>query len=112
MGRASDAVIPAANLEGVAKVNQKGCFLESEDFPRKTKEFVPPALEEDAASAPDAPTDDPSARPRAVRQARRQPTIRLASVSVMSKADQRRLELLLDALVERRVARHLQQGEP
>jgi hypothetical protein len=30
----------------------------------------------------------------------------------MSEADQRRLELLLDALVERRVARHLQQGEP
>ena len=77
----------------------------------KIKEFTPPSSEEDTASAPDAPTDDPSARPRAARQAPAQPTVRLASVSVMSEADQRRLELLLDALVERRVARHLQQGE-
>ena len=78
----------------------------------KIKEFTPPPSEQDTASAPDAPTDDPSARPRAARQVPRQPTVRLASVSVMSEADQRRLELLLDALVERRVARHLQEGEP
>ncbi len=88
------------------------CFPDSEELREKMKEFTLPPLEEDTASAPDAPTDDPSARPRAARQARCQPTIRLASVSVMSEADQRRLELLLDALVERRVARHLQQGEP
>ena len=81
-------------------------------FREKIKESTQPPSEEDTASAPDAPTDDPSARPRAARQARCQPTIRLASVSVMTEADQRRLELLLDALVERRVARHLQQGEP
>ena len=78
----------------------------------KIKEFAPRPPEEDTASAPDAPTDDPSARPQAARQARCQPTVRLASVSVMNEADQRRLELLLDALIERRVARHLQQGEP
>ena len=83
-----------------------------EKLREKMKEFASPPLEKDAASAPDAPTDDPSARPRGVRRARRQPTVRLASVSVMSEADQRRLELLLNALVERRVARHLQQGEP
>jgi hypothetical protein len=78
----------------------------------KIKESTPAPSEEDTASAPDAPTDDPSARSRAARQAPRQPTVRLAGVSVMSEADQRRLELLLDALIERRVARHLQQGEP
>ena len=87
-------------------------FQQSKKLPKKLKEFASSPLEEDTASAPDAPTDDPSARPRAARQARCQPTIRLASVSVMTEADQRRLELLLDALVERRVARHLQQGEP
>ena len=84
----------------------------SEELSKNIKEFASPPSEEDEASAPDAPTDDPSARPRAARQARCQPTVRLASVSVMSEADQRRLELLLNALVERRVARHLQQGEP
>ncbi len=85
---------------------------EREILQKRMKEFASPPLEEDAASAPDAPTDDPSARPRAARTTRRQPTIRLASVSVMNEADQRRLELLLDLLVERRVARHLQGREP
>jgi hypothetical protein len=36
------------------------------------------------------------------------PIIRLASVAVMDEADQRRLELLLDHLIERRVSRLLQ----
>jgi hypothetical protein len=85
---------------------------QSDELSRKMKEFASRPSEEETASAPDAPSDDPSARPRAARQARCQPTIRLASVSVMSEDDQRRLELLLYALVERRVARHLQQGEP
>ncbi len=85
---------------------------QSEKTQRKIKEFASAPLEEDTASAPDAQTDDPFARPRAARQTRCQPTIRLASVSAMSEADQRRLELLLDALVERRVARHLQEGKP
>ena len=85
---------------------------QSEKIQRKIKEVVSPPLEEDTASAPDAPTDDPSARPRAARKTRCQPTVRLTSVSVMSEGDQRRLELLLDALVERRVARHLQEGKP
>ena len=92
--------------------NQINRSPSSEMVPKKIKEFPPLPLEVDTASAPDAPTDEPSARPRAARQARCQPTVRLASVSVMSEADQRRLELLLDALIERRVARHLQQGEP
>lgn len=78
---------------------------------KKIKEFTPPTLEKDTASAPDAPTDDLSPRSRTIRQTQPQPTIRLASVSVMSEADQRRLELLLDALIEDRVARHLQKGE-
>ena len=96
----------------MTRANQTHGYSSSEMIPKKLKEFPPSSSEEDAASAPDAPTDDPSARPRAARRARCQPTVRLASVSVMSEADQRRLELLLDALVERRVARHLQQGEP
>src|SRR5687767_14629909 len=92
--------------------NHEDRCQDSDELQKKIKEFPPPPSEEDTASAPDAPTDDPSARPRAVRQTRCQPPVRLASVSVMSEADQRRFELLLDALVERRVARHLQQGEP
>lgn len=47
---------------------------------------------------PGAPTHQP------------QPTIRLGTVSALSAADQRRLELLLDALIERRVIRHLERG--
>ena len=87
-------------------------FRRSEKIQRKIKEVVSPPLEEHTAGAPDAPTDDSSARPRAGRPTRCQPTVRLTSVSAMSEGDQRRLELLLDALVERRVARHLQVGKP
>lgn len=91
--------------------NRAACSAPSEILQKKIKEFASPPLEEDTASAPAAPIDEPSARPRAARKTRCQPTVWLTAVSVMSEGDQRRFELLLDALVERRVARHLQEGK-
>ena len=78
---------------------------------KKMKESTSPSSEKDVAGVSAAPTNDPSARPRTARPARREPTFRLASVEVMNAADQRQLELLLDGLVEQRVARILQGRE-
>ena len=57
----------------------------------------------------DALGDGPPARTQVVLSPRnqRQPTVRLVSVSVMTKADQQPLELLLDQLVERRLSQLL-----
>lgn len=67
---------------------------------------------EDISKASDAPLDGPpdcvQAQPS--RRSHREPTLRLASVAVMSKVDQQRLELLLDQLIERRV-HHILKGE-
>jgi len=76
------------------------------------KESAAVSPKEEVSDASDAPLDGPPACSRAKpsRRSSREPTIRLASVSVMSKADQQRLELLLDQLIERRV-RHFLKGE-
>ena len=76
------------------------------------KESAAVSPKEEVSEASDAPLEGLPACSRAKpsRQSRRQPTIRLASVSVMSRADQQRLELLLDQLIERRV-RQILKGE-
>jgi hypothetical protein len=76
------------------------------------KESAAVSPKEGLSEASDASLEGPPACSRATpsRRSSRQPTIRLASVSVMSKADQQRLELLLDQLIERRV-RQILKGE-
>ncbi len=76
------------------------------------KESTPISPKEEMSRASHAPLDGSPARSQATpsRRSNRQSTIRLASVSVMSKVDQQRLELLLDQLIERRV-RHFLKGE-
>ena len=63
------------------------------------------------SEASDAPLDGPPACVQAQpsRRSREQPTIRLASVSVMGKVDQQRPKLL-DQLIERRM-RHILKGK-
>ena len=77
-----------------------------------SKESTAVTRKEEVSDASDAPLDGPPACSQAQpsRRSHRQPIIRLASVSVMSKVDQQRLELLLDQLIERRV-RHILKGE-
>jgi hypothetical protein len=76
------------------------------------KESAAVSPKEEVSEASDAPLDGPPACSRAKpsRRRSREPTIRLASVSVMSKADQQRFELLLDQLIERRL-RQILKGE-
>lgn len=73
--------------------------------PKILKELAAVSPKEEMSDASDAPLDGPPAcvQVPASRRSHRQPTIRLATVSVMSKVDQQRLELLLDQLIERRV---------
>ena len=76
------------------------------------KESTAISPKEEMSDASSAQLDGPPAckQPPPSRRSHCEPTIRLVSVSVMSKADQQRLELLLDQLIERRV-RHILKGE-